>query len=167
MLWWLLAAILGGILETTMTERIPAIPLPKGWPRYVRSAVVHVISLAQYATAYSRSWAADSANGRVRLRAERDRLEQELLLEREASRIKDARMGRVPPQRRPHYSPVERLEILQLRAARGWSLQQTADAFLVTPETVASWMKRLDEAGPQALVQRSATRQSIPGPGTV
>jgi hypothetical protein len=76
----------------------------------------------------------DSANGRLRLRAERDRLEQELLLEREASRIKDARMGRVPPQRRPHYAPVERMEILQLRAARGWSLQQAADAFFVTPE---------------------------------
>ena len=28
----------------------PKIPLPRGWSQYVRSAVLHVISLAQYAT---------------------------------------------------------------------------------------------------------------------
>ena len=45
------------------------------------------------------------------------------------------------------------MAILELRAARGWSLQQTADAFLVTAATIASWMKRLDEERPDALVQ--------------
>ncbi len=49
--------------------------------------------------------------------------------------------------------PTERMAILELRAARGWSTQQTADAFLVTPATIAYWMKRLDEDGPGALVQ--------------
>ena len=43
--------------------------------------------------------------------------------------------------------------MLELRAARGWSLQQTADTFLVTAATIASWMKRVDEEGPDALVQ--------------
>ena len=47
-------------------------------------------------------------------------------------------MERIPPQRRPHYPPVERLAILELRAARGWSLAQTARHVLVTPLTVAS-----------------------------
>ena len=56
------------------TRNTPTIPLPKDWHRHVRSAVLHVISLAQYATAYTRSWAVDSMNGRVRLKAERDRL---------------------------------------------------------------------------------------------
>jgi transcriptional regulator with XRE-family HTH domain len=45
------------------------------------------------------------------------------------------------------------MAILELRAARGWSASQTADSFLVTPATIASWMHRLDEEGPEALVQ--------------
>ena len=62
-------------------------------------------------------------------------------------------MKRVDPQKRPHYVPTERIAILELRAARGWSAQQTAEAFLVTAATIASWMKRVDEEGPDALVQ--------------
>ena len=58
----------------------------------------------------------------------------------EEMRIKDARMLRIPAQRRPHYPPVERLAILELRAARGWSLSQTARSLLVTPATIASWI---------------------------
>jgi hypothetical protein len=127
--------------------------LPKGWPSRVRSAVLHVISLAQYAAVSTRSWAADSINARVRRRAEDDRLQEEVGLLREEMRIKDARMAGIPPHRRPFYQPTERLAILELRAARGWSLQQTADALLVTAATVASWMKRLDDEGADALVQ--------------
>ena len=59
-------------------------------------------------------------------------------------------MARIAPQRRPHYTPTERLAILELRAARGWSLAQTARAFLVTAETIASWTRRVDEEGPDA-----------------
>jgi len=50
------------------------------------------------------------------------------------------------------------MAILELKAARGWSLEQTAKAFLVTSATIASWMKRLDEEGSDALVQ---TRQPV------
>jgi transcriptional regulator with XRE-family HTH domain len=45
------------------------------------------------------------------------------------------------------------MAILELRAARGWSLKQTADTLLVTPATIASWVKRIDENGPDALLQ--------------
>src|SRR5258708_18853999 len=127
--------------------------LPKGWPSRVRSALLHVISLAQYAAVCTRSWAADSTNARVRLRAERDRLRQELALLQEEVRIKDARMAGILPHRRPFYRATERLAILELRAARGWSLQQTGSVFLITAATVASWMKRLDDDGADALVQ--------------
>ena len=49
-------------VENTMgTKNKPEIPLPKGWRRHVRSAILHVISLALYATAYTRSWALDKA----------------------------------------------------------------------------------------------------------
>ena len=71
----------------------------------------------------------------------------------EEIRIKDARMAQIDPRRRPHYPPVERMAILELKAARGWSLEQTAWAFLVTAATIASWMARVDEDGPDGLVQ--------------
>ncbi len=45
-------------------QETPKIPLPKGWKLHVRLPVLHVTSLAQYATAYTRSRAADSANSR-------------------------------------------------------------------------------------------------------
>ena len=62
-------------------------------------------------------------------------------------------MASLPPHRRPYYPPAERMAILELRAARGWSLTHTAVAFLVCPKTVASWMKRLEEEGSDAPVQ--------------
>ena len=45
------------------------------------------------------------------------------------------------------------MAILEIKAARAWSLAQTAKAFLVKPATVASWLKRSDEEGDAALVQ--------------
>ena len=143
-------------------KKPPTIPLPKSWTKHVRTAVLHVISLAQYATAYTRSWAADSTNARMRIKAEYDRAQQEILLLREEIRIKDARMGLISPHRRPYYPPTERMAILELRAARGWSRQQTADVFLVTAATIASWMKRVDEKGPDALVQRREPVNKFP-----
>jgi hypothetical protein len=127
--------------------------LPKGWPEQIRSAVIHVISLAHFSATFARSVAATSINARIRLKAENSRLRQEIALLIEEARIKDSRMDRIPAQRRPHYPPIERMAILELRAARGWSLVQTAQRFLVTPGTIASWNHRLDEEGPCALVQ--------------
>jgi len=45
------------------------------------------------------------------------------------------------------------MAILELRAARAWSLAQTAKAFLVEPATIASWLKRIDEDADAALVR--------------
>ena len=134
-------------------QKTPHIPLPKGWTKHVRSTVLHVLSLAQYAAVYTRGWAADSTNTRVRLKAELDQANQELLLVREESRIKDTRLARIDSHRRPHYPPTERMAILALKATRGWSTEQTARRFQVTAATFASWMKRVDEQGPNALVQ--------------
>jgi putative transposase len=129
------------------------LPLPRSWHRSVRSAMLQVISLAQFALAYTRGWAANSPNVRIRLGGKYDQSRQEAALLREEIRIKDARMAQIPPQQRPHYPPTERMAILELKAARGWSLEKTAKRFLVTAATVASWLRRLDEEGPDALVQ--------------
>ena len=133
--------------------RSASIPLPQGWSRHVRSAVVHAVSMANVAFIASRSRAEHQFDARARLQADVDRLQREVLLLLEEIRIKDARMDRVSAQRRPHYPPIERLAILELRAARGWSLAETARHLLVTPLTVASWTQRLDDEGPKALVQ--------------
>lgn len=82
------------------SKKAPQIPLPKSWKRHVRSAMLHVMSLAQYAAVYNRSWAVDSRNGRVRLKAAKGRLLEELARKNEKIRIKDARMARITPHRR-------------------------------------------------------------------
>jgi len=134
-------------------QKTPKIPLPKKWTIHVRSAVLHVIGLAQYATVHTRSWAANSLYARVRLKAEKDRLHQEVAFLEEEIRIKDARLLQIDPHKRPHYPPTDRMAILELRAARGWSQQKTADTFQLTAATISTWMHRLNEAGPDALVQ--------------
>ena len=105
-----------------MSKRLASskIPLPKSWKKHLRTSVLHVISLAQYTTIDARGWAADSSNQRVRLRAELDRVHQEISTLREVLRINDGRLARIDPRRRPHYPPSERMAIPQLRAARGW-----------------------------------------------
>ena len=134
-------------------QKPPRIPLPKGWPSHVKSGVLHIISLAHFSITHARGWAAKSVSAGVRIAAEKDRLHQEIALLREELRIKDVRMSVVAPPRRPRYAPTERLAILEVRAARGWSLKQTADTFLLTPPTVTSWAQRVDEQGPRALLQ--------------
>ncbi len=127
--------------------------LPRGWTLRIRSAVLQVISLAHFAIVMARGRAAMSKNARVRQRAELERLQQEVALLREELRIKDARMTRLAPHKRARYTPTQRMAILELRAARGWTAKQAAQAFHVTPATIASWRHRLDERGADALVQ--------------
>src|SRR5262249_52484876 len=141
------------ILGVSMSNPALTITLPKSWPAKVRSAMLHIVSLAKYAAVYTRSWAADCPKARVRLRTERDQYQEDNALLREELRIKDARMASIPPHRRPFYRPKERLAILELKAARGWSLEQTAKRFFACPNTITSWVKRLDERGAAALVQ--------------
>ena len=139
-----------------------AAALPKGWPRRVRSAAIHAMSLAHATLTTSRGWVANHWNARVRLKVEIDRLRQLVSLLEEELRIKDSRMLRIPGHERPHYPPIERLAILELRAIRGWSLTQTANRFLVTTATVSSWMRRLNEEGPGAIVQMPVPVNKFP-----
>jgi hypothetical protein len=83
----------------------PRIPLPEAGTKHARVAMLHVVAPAQYATMYTRGWASNSLNGRVRLKAGNERLRQELALLREEIRIKDARLMLITPQRRPTIPP--------------------------------------------------------------
>ena len=115
-----------GLLEppsmSCRRTRLP--PLPRHWTTSVKSAVIHVISLGQFAMAYTRGWAANCPNARVRLKAEVERLKAELALRDEQERIKDARMERIPPHRRPNYPPTDRMAILNKKEHSRSSLRQ-------------------------------------------
>jgi transposase InsO family protein len=115
--------------------------------------MINVIALAHFVLTHVRGWCVNSRIARVRLVAECDILRSEVALLREELRIKDARMDRISARNRPHYPPHERLAILALKAARAWSAEQTARCFLLTAATIASWMRRLDEQGDDALIR--------------
>lgn len=92
----------------------PTVALPNGWTKHVRSAVLRAVALAATAWTLARSRAATSRHQRERLRAELDRAQTEIALLKEELSIKDARWSRLLSRRRPHYTPFERMRILQL-----------------------------------------------------
>ena len=125
------------------------ITLPRQWPDHIKSGILHAISLASVALSYARG----RATSRRRLRVQLDQATTEIALLREELSIKDSRWERSRSRRRPHYTPTQRMRILQLRSARGWTLEKTARVFLVDLQTVLIWMRRLDEQGERTLIQ--------------
>jgi transposase InsO family protein len=132
-------------------------PLPRGWPKHAKTALLHAIAMASTALAVARGHAASRG-----LRVELDRAMQEISLLREELDLKDARWVRLSPRRRPHYSAVQRLRILQLKAARGWSCEQAAEALMIDEQTLKSWLRRVDEKGESALVQTTEPVNRFP-----
>ena len=124
------------------SDALAAIPLPRQWPSVVRSAVIHSVSLAF--TALTATWSRGASERRhsVCLATELDRAHAEIALLKEELSIKDTRWGRVSPRRRPYYRPYQRTRILELKAARGWSALEAAKVFLVTEETITSWLSQ-------------------------
>ena len=61
-------------------QSLPDLPVPSGWAKNVKSAVLHVVSLAHHAILTTRGWAANSINARARLAADNDQLKQEVQL---------------------------------------------------------------------------------------
>ena len=136
--------------------------LPAGWSESVKSGLLCALALARRLVLDVRAGFDGEPLPSARMRAQNDRLKARIAVLEEERRIKDARMARIPAARRPHYPPSERLAILTLRAAAGWSAAETARRFFVTAATIASWMKRLDEQGPEALVRTPAAVNRFP-----
>ena len=122
---------------------VASIPLPKGWPRFANTALLHAVALARVVLL-----AVGAGGSKIeieQLRARVAQLEEEL-------RIKDARFSRVPPRERPHYTPDERLAIRAIRAAVGWNAADTARRFLLPSITIADRMGGLNAGWPHAPV---------------
>ncbi len=134
------------------------VPLPKCWPEHTKLAILHAITQAHFVLSHARSWCINSRISRVRLAAERDIAIAKVAQLEEIVRILSVRLALIEPNRRPQYPPAERLAILLLRGSVGWTIAKTARMFLVTPQTIARWMKRLDDDGPDALL---ALRQPV------
>lgn len=127
--------------------------LPDAWPEKVKRSMLYTLQLARFAMIITRGKTDHDYRKEVRQKAEIDKLKNEVALEKDLRRICAERFERVPPKKRPYYSPVARMEILNHKAARGWNLKQTAEAFMVDEQTVSSWNKRIDEEGQGALVK--------------
>ena len=124
----------------------PSFPLPKGWTKQIKSAAVHLFSLVRLSVARVQGQAVDDKDANP-FEIHIQRLEHKVRILQERLRIADLRMSRIPPHRRPRYSPIERMQILELKALCGWSYRQTARRFLVAPATISSWLQRADEQG--------------------
>ena len=125
-----------------------SIRLPRQWPKHVKAGILHAISLASVVVSYARG----QATGRRRLLARLEQAETEIALLREELAIKDGRWERSKSRRRPHYTPIQRMRILQLRAARGWNLEKTTRVFLIDLQTLLHWMRRVDEPRERPLI---------------
>ena len=90
-------------------EDIESIPLPKGWSKTARHAVLNVMGIVRVAMLAGREFLIQNGDA---LEAHVRRLETEVALLREESRIIGTRMARIAPRRRPQYLPVERMAIM-------------------------------------------------------
>jgi transposase InsO family protein len=129
------------------------VPLPSGWTEHAKSGALHALGLARFALMHVRGWCANSPIARARLAAERDEAVTAASQASEEARILRTKLEALPAKKRPHYAPEERLAILMLRAGTGWTAAETARRFLVGEDTIASWMKRVDEQGENALLR--------------
>ncbi len=107
----------------------PRIPFPKAWQKHVRSSLLHVISLAQFAAAYTRGWGADSTTPRLRHKTELLCLTATIVLQRNRSGS-----DRKPwLKNRPKYSDEPSYRIrqnLQIRSERLRSMLRKVDRVL-------------------------------------
>ena len=85
-----------------------------------------------------RSWAINSPLERIRLRADCERLTTLVAQQQEELGLLRMRFERVPSKSRPHFTPPERLRVLQLKAASGWSAAETARRLLLAPISTLS-----------------------------
>jgi MYXO-CTERM domain-containing protein len=103
-----------------------SISLPRGWPRCVTRALLHVVGLERIALAEVRAGLENSQDARAQLTARVDRAEEMVRLLPDVIRILLARLEQIPPLRRPHYPPAECFAILKLRTRFGWTAAETA-----------------------------------------
>jgi len=126
-------------------DDLPTIPLPNGWSELTLQAVLHVITLARIVIINAANWPSDKECDGLRLRVENDRLRAEVNLLKHELAIKDARFTRLEPRKRPDFLPTARMEILALKAFRGWNNEQVARCFQLSERSIRRWLHGVAE----------------------
>jgi transposase InsO family protein len=123
-------------------QDVESLRLPKGWATNVRHAILNIMGIVRIAMLAGRETLiriGDIKDARIH------QLETELAMTREELRLIGDRMRRVTPHRRPQYTIMERMAILELRAIRGWNKAETARHFHVSDDTIRAWLRRIDD----------------------
>ena len=140
LVWWVISGL--SIPDEICEEDVESLRLPKDWHSYVRCAVLNVIGIVHVAMLTGREALitnGDSRDARIH------QLESEVAMLREERRINGDRMRRIAPYRRPQFTAVERMAILQLRAIRGWNKAETGRHFFVSDDTIRKWVRRAND----------------------
>lgn len=113
--------------------------------RSVWAAADGVAILFMCAATTARSRMLEHASPLIRLLAQRDAIHHDAsLLERELAILRSQRCRR-PAHQRPHYSPAERSQILEVMRFRGWSAKEAGARFVVHPNTIRNWEKAVED----------------------
>lgn len=110
------------------------LPLPKAWKQSIKSAVICTLSLALKTITLALAHSSDSDHLPVRMAAQLKRLKMDNAQLKEIIEIKDARMIRLDPKRRPYgFCPVQKAAHFSTGAAipgtgrsTGWQNSQTS-----------------------------------------
>ena len=121
------------------------ITIPENWSPMIRKAMLYVFAKAHHVILGNWSECENSKSWDRQCAGHFDRSNTEDSQKDDIFRIIQARLGRVSPSKRPRYTSCERMNILEIKAAKGWNNKRTAEVFLVDGETIASWLKQLDE----------------------
>ncbi len=87
--------------ESAYPDRLP---LPKSWPDLVKRTLVLVNSLLKVSFDIELGRRLDCASHHAREHAEHERLRLDSDSDREVLRLISARLGRLDPKKRPHYT---------------------------------------------------------------
>jgi len=126
-------------VEPTPGRRSPRINhLSRVNPNYLQ-ALRHACHLFGLTAGLELGRLRESENTFASLYAKIKELELRLHLAQKSYAILAARWSKIPERHRPHYTPPQRFEILQVKDLEGLSRKETAKRFLLSKNTVARW----------------------------
>lgn len=131
---------------------------PKGSKSVARVGLFAAIDLGVSALHIVRARFESSGDPLACATARCDRLDEQVRALEKVVALLRARLERVPVQRRPHYTPEERNEIVTLMTTMGWTTKQIARRVLLSSETISKWKRQLRTVGTEAFI---APRQPI------
>lgn len=114
------------------------------WPKNVRQAADAIAVV--FATVYelARTRAAAHPSPAVRSMEQTDSAISDLKLSQREADVLRRNREEVSARKRSHYSPEDRLEIIQIMRLRSWSLEETAARFAIDRNTIRRWIRELE-----------------------